>query len=239
MENLSLCAHRRKIRLIVILTIVAVVLLSFIVASIVHIVFVVKGWIEDENYYLNANWNCDNETLENEYLKCYYDKIEELKNKYGLSFEQSEFTYKFDDSFEREVLYYDIFLYTEEYTILIHFLNSGSYATCTFGLYYYNAFAENPVPFDITTILNFLNDFTNYAAFDTKTDENYFEKVYMAALDENKTYKSECYHSDSLIGDVAYRAFLEYQGTNYMGKKDSYYKKPCHLISFRGILKSL
>ena len=187
-------------------------------------------------YDENLNWNCDDETFLNVYQPLYLAEIERLALKYGLDFE-CLIEYEEDNTNKPSV-----FLYTDTYTIDLELANwyKGARGLCEISLYYYgteDGFGEYE---DFRPCVEFLNDFTNYVAYDTKTDQNHFERLYNEALSGEKNYNGFIYHEDSSVGDVGYSLYLSYEGGYYyMAKRDISIKKDCRFFKFKGLLKPL
>lgn len=193
------------------------------------------------SYLDKYNWYCDNETFENQYITYCNDEIARLIDKYSLS-GNFEYEKDIDDIDHDSDLAYDFYIYSEDYTIVIHIANTarGEVGFYRLRLFYYNDDRLNENYDDIKSVVEFANEITNIIAYDTKTEENQFEKLYYEALSSDEKYASNYYHFDNSVGNVGYLVFLkpEFSGTGYyymLQKKDSV--KPCFYFRFEGLLK--
>lgn len=203
------------------------------------------GWIADiyialdvnSQYYKKANWNCDDETFVTKYNDVYYQEIQRLKDHYDLSFSERIDTETNDQG---NIDDYTFYLYCEEYTIYLRFSNSHTIGFYDARLYYYGD-GEFPDSYDeFRPLVDFINDITNYVAYDTKTDGNHFEQLYDEAVNSEGGWASDEYHHDSVIGSVSYYVDLDYSaGYYYMAAKDSSIEKKCYRFDFEGLLKPL
>lgn len=191
----------------------------------------------EEQYYKGANWNCELDEFETIYLEIYTQKIEELKEKYSLSFSTK---LDIENSTDSDHIKITFLLYCEEYTIRLNLSSSTSIGYLYTYLYYY---ADNNDYHDYSKLqylLGFINDFTNYVGYDTKTDKNYFDALYFDALDNEENFATYYYHYDSTIGNVGYIADLNSEaGYYYMGACELTSDKPCSKFLFEGLLKPL
>ena len=187
-----------------------------------------------------CNWYCDNETFKNEYFNYCNDEIVRLMDKYCLT---GTFVYEEAISYDGDSdLAYNFYIYCEDYTVRIHIANTarGEVGFYSLKLFYYNDNRLNENYDDIKPVVEFANEITNIIAYDTKTEENQFEKLYYEALSSDEKYASNSYHFDQSVGNVGYHVILkpEFSGTGYyymLQKKDSV--KPCFYFRFEGLLK--
>ena len=129
-------------------------------------------------YSEKCGWYCDNSTFENEYITFCNDEIARLMDKYSLT---CNFEYEKDiDDKEDSDLAYDFYIYSEDYTVAIHIANCnlGDTGFYDLRLFYYNDDRLNENYDDIKSVVEFANEITNIIAYDTKTEENQFEKLY-------------------------------------------------------------
>ena len=186
-------------------------------------------------YYLGAGWDCNDETFANEYYPLYYSEIQRLKALHGLEC-QERVDWDYDTMGNPKVTFY---LYCEEYTFRLKLLG-GSIGYYDGYLYYYAEDRSTDKYEEFKPLVEFLNDFTNYAAYDTKTDCNHFEKMFNDAISNGEKYSSFYYHYDSVIGNVGYYVQLtQEKGYYYMAEFNSDIEKTCYLFSFDGLLKPL
>ena len=194
----------------------------------------------EEQYYKGANWNCELDVFTSTYLELYTKKIEELKEKYDLSFAVK---CEIEDNLELKSNQISFLLYTEEYTFRFVMNNGIELGSLDTYLYYYGYYANPDVYPEYSTfehLFAFINDFTNYVGYDTKTDKNYFDTLYFEAVDNKDEFASYHYHYDSTIGNVGYLADLDSEeGYYYIGAYDTTVKKACSRFWFEGILKPL
>jgi len=187
-------------------------------------------------YYLGAGWDCDDETFANEYYPLYYNEIQRLKTLYGLECQERVDFDTRGDSVNFNVISYC--LYSNYYTICLYLNNNGiaEYNVC---LYYFVNDKSSDNHDDLTPLLGFINDFTNYVAYDTRTDCNHFERLFNDAVLDGK-YADYLYHYDSLIGNVGYTVYLSAPiGYYYMAEFNSELEKSGYRFTFDGLLKPL
>ena len=153
---------------------------------------------EGEDYHKSSNWSCDIEKFSNEYYPFYLQELERLKIKHGLSFEINERVVEDDDDIE-----FIVDLTSNEYQIRLSFYNSyttyNNYSEYSVHLNCYNAFNDYS---ELAPLVEFINDITNFAAYDTIADENRFETLYKEAISLSNPHASDKYHFDHLIGYV-------------------------------------
>ena len=193
------------------------------------------------SYLDKYSWYCDNSTFENQYITFCIDEIARLMDKYSLS-GNFEYEKDIDDIDHDSDLAYDLYIYSEDYTVAIHVANTcrGELGFYNLQLFYYNDDRLNGNYDVIKPVVEFANEITNIIAYDTKTEENQFEKLYYEALNSDEKYATNYYHFDHSVGNVGYRVFLkpEFSETGYyymLQKKGSI--KPCYHFRFEGLLK--
>lgn len=194
----------------------------------------------NSQYYLGAGWNVDDETFASEYYDLYLNKIQSLKEKYELDclihIERSSLNEEGNDKNKLVV-----FLYCEKYTILFEFTNCHDLGYYDAELYYYGDTQPSEDYSDFSPLVEFINDITNYAAYDAKTESNRFEELYYeAVVDDDNNCAMDEYHHDSIIGGVYYLVNLNYiDEYYYMLQHDSSFAKKAYDFRFNGILKPL
>ena len=225
------------------LKILKYVLISFF-TWVIFVVVSVVGWFflicllfspNDFNEYSEgARWNCDSDLFYSSYVPLYFEKIDELRNHYGI--ECSEIINQTDIEGDNIV---EIFLYNEKFTIALLVAKRGYYGHYRLQLYYYDlqdAATRN-------NVVNFVNDLTQYAAYDTKSEEseNYFEKLYSDCIENDVKGTSYKYHFDHMIGYVGYDVATETSmgGYYYMMQKNRDNEILSSFYGFEGILKAL
>ena len=213
--------------------------IACIVVLLSLIIFSIFGCDNNDNdYYLGANWHVSNEQFGTEYYELYLNEITRLSEKYN--FEYFENVNVSDKGTVYK--YIDIYLYTNMFTIRLNFTSNIDGADYDGFLYYYGNDGNYGKYEDFKHLVYFLNDFTNYVAYDTKTEENYFEKLYYEAEQDEDLRKgaSYYYHYDSAIGNVGYAVDLGQEaGYYYMAAFDEDFEKYCYEFSFEGLLKPL
>ena len=191
------------------------------------------------SYYSKSGWNSKMELsyFETVYYEHYKEKIEELKELYGIEVETLEERYGEDSN----LLY--IYLYNTLYTIKILVSPEGYYKI---GLYYYDDYyfgkTEKVADYEeIKNVVNFINVFTNYEAFDTVREENCFERLYKESCASEKGSASFHYHYDSDVGNVGYtvETYSTWGNYYYMMRKNSDTEIRCTALGFNGVLKPL
>lgn len=202
---------------------------------------------EGDTYYLGANWDCNTEAFIAEYQPLYLEEIERLRNKYHLDMEttiSAEHVKRSEDSLWKYRL--EVYIYDERCSIRLLFTDI-EYKNETQGyykanLYYYgseNGFGDYE---DFKPMVEFLNDITNYTAYDARADQNHFERLYYEAVQNEGKHSSWEIHFDNTIGNVRYLVQLANEnvgGYHYMALKDESIKKNCYHFNFEGLLKAL
>ena len=184
------------------------------------------------NYYKEPGWNCDNETFMGEYKDKYYAKICELKQKYNMECYELVET-EISGNYGTIICY----LYCETYTFKFDIDNCNDYGYCDLVLYYYGEENE-PIDYsDCKNLVDFLNEFTNYVAYDTIKEYNCYEKLYYQNIQNNTEYESEWIYFDNMVGNVKYVFEPKYKSAGYwyMLGKDSTVEKTCYKFMFEGI----
>ena len=185
-------------------------------------------------YADNSNWSCDTETFLNVYQPLYLAEIERFELKYGLEFER---LIEYERGETDDPL---IFLYNDVCTVYFELTNRNSVAWYYVLFCYYGTDDGIGEYEDFRPYVEFLNDFTNHVAYDTKTDQNHFERLYNEALTSEEQRAGDYYHYDSSIGNVGYSVSLHRAGGYYYkAQKDRTVEKNCHRFVFEGLLKPL
>ena len=193
------------------------------------------------SYSEKCGWYCNDETFKNEYFNYCNDEIVRLMDKYSLTgaFEYEEKRYEANSNIR-----YTFYIYCEDYTILIKIANCnrGDTGFYDLQLFYYNDDRLNENYDDIKSVVEFSNEITNIIAYDTKTEDNQFEKLYYEALSSDEKYASNYYHFDNTVGNVGYYVKVGEDagglsaGYYYMLQKQSSIKQ-CYHFTFEGLLK--
>ena len=126
---------------------------------------------KNSQYYKGAGWDCDAESFETQYSELYEKEMQLLLSQYNIDpqFDMSV------ESLENEKNKINICLYSEEYTFVFALTNIGWYGGYNANLYYYDVESKDKDYAEFAHLVNLLNDFTNYVAYDTKNEENHFE----------------------------------------------------------------
>ena len=182
-------------------------------------------------YFEKTGWNATEENFRTDYYYAYIAKTEELKVLHNIEW------YVEDEFFPKG---YYVYLYDDHFTITIRFLEDGGLGFYCIDLYYYGDSNASREDFEKQRpLVNFINDFTNYVAFDTKTDKNHFEALYYECS-EGKSYASNMYHYDSAIGNVGYSVALKIdKGYYHKMQKNDDYVAICNRYHFEGLLKPI
>ena len=193
------------------------------------------------SYSEKCGWYCNDEIFKNEYFNYCNDEIVRLMDKYSLTgaFEYEEKRYE-----DSSNIAYNFYIYCEDYTFRIHIANTarGEVGFYNLQLFYYNDDRLNENYDDIKSVVEFANEITNILAYDTKTEENQFEKLYYEALNSDKKYASNYYYFDNSVGNVGYYVKVGKDagglsaGYYYMLQKHSSIKQ-CYHFTFEGLLK--
>ena len=186
----------------------------------------------DPYYFTKSGWDSKIEAsyFETVYCEDYREKATELKEKYELKVETLE---------EIEEDYQVWYFYNDTYTIYVLMRIEGRYEIY---LYFYGN--ENASINDFESqrnVVNFINDFTNYVAYDTITEENCFERLYNEACVSEEGYATYFYHYDSFTGNVGYNVVSNAEGSVYdrQMSKEKNAKNNRNSFSFKGVLKPL
>lgn len=155
--------------------------------------------------------------------------------KYNLS---CELNVEQDYDEESKSLEYNFFLYTDDYTVRLHFSNQNWIGYYSGTVYYYDI-ERNNVDYeeDIKPLTSFLNDFSAYVAYDTKSREDSFDILYETAKNSDNGWGHDIIHFDNWIGYVDYIVDLTYEaGYYYMANRDTSITKECYKFKFSGLL---
>ena len=211
----------------------------YILFSLLVFVFILVSSIfllsdSESDYYKSVGWSCDKSTFFDEYYTLYSEKIERLSEKYALTHERKQ---QIEEKDSWNIV--DIYLYCEEYTVAINFADGQSLAYFNINLYYYGG-SSSTEESKIELLLGFVNELTNYVAYDTITDSNQFSVLYEDASKNGKGYASNIYHFDNTVGNVGYYVGLNHEeGYYYMAEFNSDLEKSCYIFRFEGLLRSL
>ena len=196
-------------------------------------------------YFETTGWNCTDENFQTYYRGLYKAKIAELKELYDLTFSEKE-----SEEYNSK---YQLCLYNDDFTIQIKFANGEELACYQIDLFYYGDSEASRKDYEKQRpLVNFINDFTNYVAFDTKTDKNYFEALYNECKKSKgkptviysyqyDSIASNIYHYDSVVGNIGYSVTLNYNayGEYYKMQGNSDCMAFCNHYSFYGLLKPI
>lgn len=193
-------------------------------------------WGNYEEYYQTTGWSYEEEEFDNVYIEKCINKLQELKGLYNIDC---------SELIEHKDHYYDVYLYNDLFTIKILLSYGKSYGKYSICLYYYGD-EEHPLE-DYESqknLVNLVNDFTNYASFDSKTDQNHFERLHMESVQKSSgdhSSASDKYHFDHVIGYVGYSAgvYCNNGGYYYKVQKNSELDVLSNNYAFDGILKRL
>ena len=202
--------------------------------------FAIFAATTEDKYAKSSGWSLK----ENEFAETYYDlyntKLEELKDKYDISCNSE--VEKLGEESDLFVFY----LYNNEYTVQIILQDNSVYGRFEIALYYYETEGNSLADYECQrSLVNFINEFTHYVAFDTKSDEceNHFEKMYFenAQKGEGKHNSSYFYHSDNLVRDVGYSVYLMSDRCSYYHNmlKNNELETTANVFEFKGLLKPI
>lgn len=183
-----------------------------------------------DDYLCEANWNCTDESFRTVYYAECSDKMGELKERYDLTFkDKTEFSETSTGNPQIIVTLYD-----KKYAMKFKFVNEVTVGWYDANLYYFGDLEDVDL---INKLTNFLNDFTNFVAYDTEKDFNCFEKLYHEVITEGKTWASKSQHFDDIVGNVGYQFQLDYTA-KYINENgaESVEKIKCCIFWFEGIL---
>lgn len=191
----------------------------------------------DNDYFLEANWNCDNETFLSYYDNLYVEKLQELKIKYNIECEEK----KEIETTKKGGISLCYYFYNENFTLRLDLRSHNTLAMVNSYLYYYGDDAPSNEYINIKNIVDFSNDFINYASYDAKTDSNHFEKLFFEALNSDDLFASENLHHDDTVGTLGYKVQLNSTSNAYyyMMDKNNSLKKENHRFEFHGLLKPI
>ena len=192
---------------------------------------------DETQYFRCVKWNVSIKDFEERYIPLYEEQLSLLSNKYALEYERLTEI----DKDEHKIIFVT-YLYNEEYTIKIVMNNEVECALYEIILRYYGSEENSLADYESQRkAVNFINDFTNYAAFDTISEENRLEKLYSEAQSASDLRAFDKYHFDNHIGSVGYFVALNdtSSGYYYMMQKDSSLEILCNSYGFEGILKPI
>lgn len=177
-------------------------------------------------YEISSGWDCDQATFETEYVEAYMKKIEEIEEKYSLNFGK-KFTKSDDPANDTD---YEIYLYDNINRCFVYFCFDIREKSCLFSAYIVlNLSQDHPLEESyIETTLNFINDFVNFAGYDTKTDKNNFEYLYKELIKNGSKQETNLYNAIKRSKTVGYNAY------RYNHRESEVYR-----LSFIGLLKPL
>ena len=196
------------------------------------------NWNLETAYLSSVGWSVeDHSKFSTTYLELYRAKLNELKIKYDLMYETKEEINQTGDG----DTYFNLYLYCEEYSVCIWINTETSFANYRVNLYYYGKDGVIGEYEEYSNVVEFVNDFTNYVAYDTKTDENYFELLLDEAYSTQSGQAQYTYHSDDIIGSVGYTVNTNYSYGNYyyMARMNTNDRIPSNSFQFKGLLKPL
>ncbi|MBO7305068.1 MAG: hypothetical protein J6V09_07605 [Clostridia bacterium] len=194
---------------------------------------------EDAKYAKASGWNCSQEEFCGEYIALYKAKIQELRILCGID---CNVDIKQSNSDGNNIL--SVNLYNDEFTIVAYFANFGMYGDYSVDLYYYGINSADLDDYEkYRNLVDFINELTMYAAYDTKTEENcnHFAKLHYECIQQELKNNSYMYHFDHIVGDVGYSVGLKKDNYGYYYKmqKNSSVNILANSFSFKGILKPL
>ena len=183
----------------------------------------------DTDYYKQTNWQYTDQEFMDLCFPLYLEKVEALKE-----------VYEIECAIKVDLMPFgaDIYLYNENFTMSLFLANRGYCGDCRLELYFYGDDDTLYNYEEQKKYVNFLNDMTIFAAFDTKT-ENRFDSLFAECLEKNETFASDRYHFDTLIGNVGYDVSLgrTQDSYYYMMKGNSEVKIKSNRYRFEGLLK--
>ena len=104
------------------------------------------------------------------YYEIYTSKIEELKEKYDIECESLE---KFGRDEDQQIERFHFYLYNDEFTVTINFNNQSRFATYDIALYCFESEDKSLSDYEWQrNLVDFINEFTHFVAFDTRIEEN-------------------------------------------------------------------
>ena len=211
--------------------------------TVILCVFLIVGFASscscgyDNDYFLETNWNCDNETFLSYYNSLYLDKLQELKEKYNVECKRKTEL----DHMQYGGVNMCYYFYNESFTLRLELSSDNTLATISSYLYYYGNETPSNEYSDFKNLVDFSNDFINYVSYDAKTDANHFEKLFFEALNDDDLFASENLHHDDTVGTLGYIVQLNSTtgGYYYMMDKNNSLKKENHRFEFQGLLKPI
>ena len=218
------------------LIVTIVIIIAICVVFIGGMIMLIYNLFNPDEYYLEPGWSCDAETFNQDYCEAYTEKLEQLQSKYQLTHENK---LEFENGENVSEITFN--LYCVDYTIVIKLICGNALGHIHANLYYYRT--ENlMLELDkLMSVLSFMNDFINYASYDSITEYNAFETLVHQAIDNENKFASDIYHSDSIVGNIGYYVNLKElnNGYYYMALKDLSVEKQSFTFDFHGLLKPL
>jgi hypothetical protein len=217
-------------------------IIGIIVTYVIGILFLLLSLeveIRRENNYIDkTNWSCKQDEFEDKYCDLYYEECKRLAENYNLSFSKKTSIEKVSSTKEK----YELYLYCNEYTVYLSFLNCENKGYFEADLYYYGGEEGLGEYESFAPIVDFLNDITVFAAYDAKSNTNHFRTLYEECIENEKMSAEDEEYIGEYVGSVGYRVYLDSKhssdGYYYMLSEDYSIRKSCHHFSFQGLLKA-
>lgn len=184
------------------------------------------------SYYKGTEWDCTSEEFIRDYWPTYREKLETLCEEHGI---------EADTHITKNGDCITVLLYNEQATVDVTLNGGNLYGTYSVNLYYYTEKGASSAYTEMLPYVSFINDFTRFAAYDTKADEhpNHFLRLYEEALaSDSSPAASYSYHFDKMVGYIGYKTHTaDKDNYHYMGMRDfDADERPCISFCFKGLL---
>lgn len=207
----------KKVFLGVLVGLLILILIYAVVIAVVLIDFM-------DDYAFEPGWYCQHNEFEGLYYDLMCSKIDELESKYDLDFERSVEKKEYDTLDEIVLI---TKLSNDVATVKIEMINRVELAKFEIVLFFHSSDEYPKEDYEAQRpYVDFINDFTNFAAYDTKNEEGNFFEILYNRCDVESEHTAEWIHFDDLIGNVGYNFYIDNDNDCYR-----------YLYTFEGVMK--
>lgn len=191
---------------------------------------------EDTTYFRKLNWQVDDDEFTEKYIDHCMNLVYELKDKYSLAAECREERYN-DYATAR------VWLYNEEFTVLVVLRNLDRFSTLIIEYYYYNEDSSQLLDYSrVNNVISFINELLDSISFEADPSTNEFEILYNNAIISNDLTAKDINAVDAY--NFGYYVELENDNntlanSRYMLLNDFENSKKHNRFVFRGCLRPL
>ena len=154
---------------------------------------------EDTTYFRKLNWQVDDDKFVEKYIDHYMNLAYELKDKYSLPVEYKEERYN-------DCATAKMWLYNEEFTVLVFLRNLDRYATLKIEYYYYNEDSSQLLDYDrVNNVICFINELVDTLSFEGDSSTNEFEILFSDAVNSDDLIAED----KNLVGVTTFGWYVE------------------------------